>query len=59
MRDNVLVSKVTAGGRSVVEELHVRPLGARGFGNYSCSANNSVGMQSAASEFSGKKAFVF
>ena len=50
----MLVANITAGSRATVEELRVRPLGSTGFGNYSCVANNSVGMQSAAAEFSGK-----
>ena len=54
MRDGVQLSQVRGGGRAVVEKLHVRPVGARGFGNYSCLANNSVGMQSETVEFSGK-----
>ena len=45
--DKVLVADITAGRRARVEELRVRPLGSTGFGNYSCVANNSVGMKSA------------
>ena len=54
MMDKVLVANITAGSRARVEELRVQPLVSTGFGNYSCVANNSVGMQSAAAEFSGK-----
>ena len=50
----MLVANITAGSRARVEELRVRPLGSTGFGNYSCVANNSVGMHRAAAEFSGK-----
>ena len=52
--DKVLVANITAGSRARVEELRVRPLGSTGFGNYSFVVNNSVGMQSAAAELSGK-----
>ena len=46
MRDGVLVSKEGGGSRAMVEKLHVRLVWVRGFGNYSCLASNSVGMQS-------------
>ena len=48
------MANITAGSRARVEELRVRPLGSTGFGNYECVANNEVGVQSAAAEFSGK-----
>ena len=48
------MANITAGSRARVEELRVRPLGSTGFGNYSCVANNEVGVQSAAVEFSGR-----
>jgi hypothetical protein len=54
MMDKVLVSNITAGSRATVEELRVQHLGSTGFGNYECVVNNSVGIQSAAAEFSGK-----
>ena len=51
----MLVSTVSALSRDVVDHLQVRPFSrlGLGFGNYSCVANNSVGVHRAAAEFSG------
>ena len=55
-KDGVLLSLVRE--PDLVEEFRVRPQGNIGFGNYSCSANNSVGKDRAAVEFSGKQTFL-